>query len=100
MIHRLIQFTVETDRKSRQFFWAVFIALILPVLCISLYSCLRTYHDLTRIAIERRQALAHLAATTLQEKLERWQDLGISLATRVRFRELTRPCASTIREWG
>jgi signal transduction histidine kinase len=44
--------------------------------------------ELTAAATSRRASLSYLAAITLAEKLDRVVDLGVSLATRVRFRDL------------
>jgi signal transduction histidine kinase len=44
--------------------------------------------ELTQAALSRRSAVAYLAATTLAEKFDRLSDVGVALATRVRFREL------------
>jgi signal transduction histidine kinase len=44
--------------------------------------------ELTEVALSRRAAVAQLAAATLSEKFARLVDISISLATRVRFREL------------
>ena len=44
--------------------------------------------ELTAAATSRRTSLSYLAAITLTEKLDRVVDLGVSLATRVRFRDL------------
>lgn len=44
--------------------------------------------DLTHATISRRASIAYLGAFTLGEKLSRLTDLAVSLATRVRFREL------------
>jgi signal transduction histidine kinase len=43
---------------------------------------------LTEATLARRTALSSLAATTLNEKFARLIDIGISLATRVKFRQL------------
>lgn len=67
---------------------AFFSLVILPVLLVAVISSARTYKDLTRGALDRRQAIASLAAATLKERIDRLMDLGLSLATRVRFREL------------
>ncbi len=66
------------------------------VLCLAVSSIIalgaQSYHaidrDLTDAAMSRRAAVAHLAAVTLTEKLERLIDVSVSLATRVRFRQL------------
>lgn len=44
--------------------------------------------ELTDLVVERRAALAQLAATTFSERVERVTDLAASLASRVRFSEL------------
>lgn len=45
-------------------------------------------HELTNNALAARSAIAQLAAATLSEKFNRVIDVGVSLATRVQFREL------------
>ena len=44
--------------------------------------------ELTASATSRRTSLSYLAAITLTEKLDRVTDVGVSLATRLRFRDL------------
>jgi len=44
--------------------------------------------ELTTVALLRREAVARIAAVTLAEKFGRVVDVAISLATRVRFRDL------------
>jgi signal transduction histidine kinase len=46
------------------------------------------HEELTEVAMARRGAVASLAAATLSERLDRMVDVGVSLATRVRFAEL------------
>lgn len=57
-----------------------------------LTAALRSYRaidrDLTEAALSRNAAIAELGAVTLSEKLDRLVDIGVSLADRVRFREL------------
>ncbi|MGH7844720.1 MAG: PAS domain-containing protein, partial [Candidatus Binatia bacterium] len=67
---------------------AVFLALISPILLLTILTYRQVYGDLTSISLSRRQAIAYLAATSLREKLDRLRDLGIYLVTRVRFRRL------------
>ncbi|MEW6324252.1 MAG: cache domain-containing protein [Nitrospirota bacterium] len=66
----------------------IFLAVVLPVIIIGAYSYVKISRDLTESALSRRQTIAHLAAVTLKEKLDRAKDLAISLATRVAFRRL------------
>jgi len=58
----------------------------LAVLAARYYVSVRK--DLTEVVMARRTAVAQLAAATLSERLDRMVDLGVSLATRVRFAEL------------
>jgi signal transduction histidine kinase len=44
--------------------------------------------ELTQSALDRRAAVSFLAATILSEKFDRLLDIGVALATRVRFRQL------------
>jgi signal transduction histidine kinase len=44
--------------------------------------------ELTEAALSRRASLSYLTAAVLSEKFDRLIDIGMSLATRVRFREL------------
>ncbi len=77
------------SRRQRQLMnLAVFLLLILPLLIIGAYSYLQSYRDLTASVYARRQALAYLAAVTLKQRLDHLKDIGIALATRVRFRQL------------
>ena len=67
---------------------AVFLALVSPIILLTILTYRQVYSDLTSISLSRRQAIASLAATTLKEKLDRLRDLGVYLATRVRFHRL------------
>lgn len=60
---------------------------IVPVLIIGLISILFTYDNLIEQALKRRDSTAQLGANVLSEKLSRVNDLGLSLATRVKFRK-------------
>jgi signal transduction histidine kinase len=66
---------------------------ILPVLfALGIVVAVESYRsidrELTAATISRRSSLSYLAAITLTEKLDRMVDVGVSLATRVRFRDL------------
>lgn len=67
---------------------ALLLVIIFPLILIAAFSYVRTHRDLTDFALSRRQAIASLAAATIKEKLDRLTDIGVSLATRVRFAEL------------
>jgi signal transduction histidine kinase len=64
-------------------------ALLLALLCA---AAARYYvavkRELTEVVMARRTAVAQLAAAALSERLDRMLDVGVSLATRVRFAEM------------
>jgi C4-dicarboxylate-specific signal transduction histidine kinase len=67
---------------------AVVAGAVVAIAAVSVHRHFTLDRALTEAALERRAALASLAATTLAEKLDRLVDVGTSLATRVRFQEL------------
>ena len=77
----------ERDR-SRLTILVVSLASTCPVILVALFSYWKTSEELTVSELSRKQATVTLAAATLEEKLNRLTDLGVSLATRVRFRQL------------
>ena len=77
-----------TVQRRRLFNAAVFALLLLPILLIGVFNYRQSYRDLTDNASDRRQALAYLAAATLKQRLDYMKDIGVALATRVRFRQL------------
>jgi signal transduction histidine kinase len=74
--------------KDKRIQVAVFLSIVLPVILIAIFAYIGTYQDLTEAALSRRQSIARLAATALEQRFSRLNDIGISLATRVRFRQL------------
>jgi len=79
-----------TEERYRSRVSVLFLSLIsaCPVVLVVVFSYVRTSQELTASELSRRQAIVGLAAATLQEKLHRLTDLSLSLATRVRFRQL------------
>jgi signal transduction histidine kinase len=67
---------------------AVVAVAVVAIAAVSVHRHFTLDRALTEAALERRAALASLAASTLAEKLDRLVDVGTSLATRVRFQEL------------
>jgi signal transduction histidine kinase len=63
-------------------------AVAAPIVLMAAVSYAEIDRNLTALALSRRQALVFLAASTLKSNLDRLRDIGVSLATRVRFREL------------
>ena len=84
----LSDYLFDAKRKHPLVLPLIFFILISPVLVIAAMSYLRTERDLSDAAFSRRQTIAYLAASIVKEKLDRITDIGISLATRVRFRQL------------
>jgi signal transduction histidine kinase/DNA-binding response OmpR family regulator len=84
----LIGYLYNGKRSRPAAFLFLFLILISPVALMAVMSYLRTERDLTEAVFARRETIAYLAAGMVKEKLDRITDLGISLATRVRFRQL------------
>ena len=79
---------LRTGNNNKTIRIAIFTAIVLPVVLIAAFAYFSTYQDLTEFTLLRRQSIADLAATVLEQKLDRLTDIGVSLATRVRFRQL------------
>lgn len=74
--------------SSRWSYWVVLSLVCAAIVVTAAQSYRAIDQELTEVALSRRAAVAQLAATTLSEKFARLVDVGVSLATRVRFREL------------
>jgi len=68
--------------------YIVLAGVLLVLAAVALYTYRSVDRELTDSAIARRTSIASLAAATLSGQFDRAIDLGISLATRVQFREL------------
>jgi signal transduction histidine kinase len=79
---------LKAAKNDKRIQLAIFLAIVSPVILIASFAYVRTYQDLTEAALSRRQSIAYLAATALQQRFDRLTDIGVSLATRVRFRQL------------
>ncbi|HWP23599.1 MAG TPA: cache domain-containing protein [Candidatus Binatia bacterium] len=75
-------------KNNRGVLAALSLTIVLPVVLIMIFSYDQAHRDLTEFTLSRRQSLAGLAAHALEQRLDRLTDLGVSLATRVRFRQL------------
>lgn len=73
------------NRPVRFVFLLIFVS---PVIVMAVLSYFRISQDLKALALSRRQAVVYLASRTVKADLDRLRDIGISLATRVRFRQL------------
>jgi hypothetical protein len=87
-LDRVSSLLVKDGRKNRPAIALVYLIILFPILFLATYVSLKTRQDLTRSVWSQRLSLADLSASTLQEKLIRLTELGVSLASRVRFRQL------------
>ena len=71
--------SLKAGKKDRRIRIAIFLAIVLPVILIAAFAYYGTYQELTEFTFSRRQSLADLAATVLEQKLERLTDIGVSL---------------------
>ncbi len=67
---------------------ALLVGAISAVALLALQSYRLIDRQLTEAALSRRASLSYLTAAVLTEKFDRLVDIGVSLATRVRFRQL------------
>lgn len=88
LLNRLVQVALSDTTRPRKIQSALFCFILVPVLLVAIMSSVKTYKDLTQSALARRETIATLAAATLEGRVNRMMDLGLSLATRVRFRQL------------
>ncbi len=75
------------ERGNRGLPIAIVLALI-PITLAGIYSYRSAAQEMTAAVLAKRESIAYLIATVLTEKLDHLSDLGLSLATRVRFRAL------------
>ena len=86
---RKIATPLTFSARMRWRYAAVFLALVFTGIILIAWQSYRALdHELTAAALSRRGAVSDLAAATLSEKFDHLVDVGISLATRVRFRQL------------
>ena len=67
---------------------AVFQFPVLTIFIIAIAHCYFVHQSLTKMILERRQAIAHFAGIALKERLDSVVEVGLSLASRVQFRAL------------
>ncbi|MDQ3099446.1 MAG: ATP-binding protein [bacterium] len=68
--------------------FAIFLAIVAPVVLVALYSYRHTQQTLTNTTLSLRQSTAALSAVLIEEKFDRLTDIGLSFSTRVQFRKL------------
>jgi len=79
---------LKAAKKNKRIQVAIFLGIVSPVVLIAAFAYNGTYQDLTESALSRRKSIAYLASTALEQRFNRLTDVGVSLATRVRFRQL------------
>jgi signal transduction histidine kinase len=77
-----------TRKLSPRAAWTLVGVLLVALGAVAVQHYRSVQRELTEVAMARRAAVAQLAAATLSERLDRMLDLGVSLATRVRFADL------------
>jgi signal transduction histidine kinase len=85
---RLANVLIRNNKKNWLAISALFLVILSPVIFLATLTYLRMRQHLTAFAFSQREAVAYLAAVTLKEKLDRLTDISVSLASRVRFRQL------------
>ena len=79
---------IRDGRPRRPILLLVSLIAVLPVILLAALSARGIHRNLTALALSRREGIARLAAATMESALDRTVDVGVSLATRVRFGEL------------
>ena len=85
---RLTNFLIKDGKKNWLVISTGFLLILSPLILTAILTYSKTRQDLTALTLSQRQTVAYLAATTLKEKLDRLLDITVSLASRVRFRQL------------
>jgi len=79
---------IRASAGPRRHFAMVLALALAAIVAVAAYSYIAIHGELTESALSRRASLSDLTAATLSEKFKRAVDVSISLATRVRFRDL------------
>ena len=74
--------------RARWGYVLVLLLLSATIVVMAVYSYRAIDRELTESALSRRASVSYLAAVVLAEKFDRLVDIGVSLASGVRFREL------------
>jgi PAS domain S-box-containing protein len=77
-----------SDARTRWGYALILLLVSAAIVVMAVYSYRAIDRELTESALSRRASVSYLASAVLSEKFDRLVDIGISLATRVRFREL------------
>ena len=86
--HRFSNFLTHDEKKRRLAIFVGFFLIVASLVATAFLTYWSTRRDFTSFTLSQRQAVAYFAATALKEKLDRMVDITVSLASRVRFREL------------
>lgn len=76
----------EEDRSRTRTSLLLLLLLLLPIS--AYYTYMTTRRELTQSILARRESFAELSALLLKEKFDHIINIGLSLATRVKFRQL------------
>ena len=84
---RIIKQIFKTKTRHFVLQFLFFAILVAPISVLGVKSYLETKEGLTKIIMERRNTVAHLAATMIEERFDRIIDVGKSFASRPLLRQ-------------
>lgn len=87
LAHRLARF-LEAGRRYRLRQSVVLLCALAPIAFAGYFAYQSAQRQMTDAVLAKRDDIAYLVASLLKEKLDRLIDVGVSLATRVRFHQL------------
>ncbi len=88
LMDQIGNFLLKDGKKNWPAIAVVYLIILFPIGFLAGSSLFKARQDLTRSVHSQRLDLARSSAATFQEKFHRLTDLGTSLASRVRFRQM------------
>jgi signal transduction histidine kinase len=85
---RLTGLLIRDGRPRRALLLFAALVAVAPGIFLAALSARAVHDNLTTLALSRREAIARLAAVTMEAALDRAVDVGVALATRVQFTRL------------
>jgi signal transduction histidine kinase len=79
---------IERTGQSKWAYLGAVLLIFAPLVLAGAYAYRNASREMTQSVLSKRENIAYLTATVLTEKFDRLTDIGVSLATRVRFGEL------------
>ena len=88
VINWFVNFLSEPGRRRWWIRLLLFFLIVFPLALFVVFQYRTFYQESTDVEISRKDTTAQLAAMLLHEKFDHLTDVGVSLAARIRFREL------------